>query len=58
VDFESDANQPTKGLVELRPGGFQALFGDGSVRLISEAIDPVTLMRLFTRADGQPVRLD
>jgi hypothetical protein len=58
VDFEPDATQPTKGLVGLRPGGFQALFGDGSVRFISETIDNVTLMRLFTKADGQPVQID
>jgi hypothetical protein len=38
VDFEPDANQPTKGLVELRPGGFQALFEDGSVRFINETM--------------------
>jgi hypothetical protein len=58
VDFEPDANQPLEGLVGLRPGIFQALFADGSVRAISETIDPVTLMRLFTKADGHPVRLD
>jgi hypothetical protein len=58
VDFEPDATQPTKGLVGLRPGGFQALFADGSVRFIKQTLDIVTLMRLFTKADGQPVRLD
>ena len=58
VDFEPDATQPTEGLVGLRPGGFQALFADGSVRLISETIDTMTLMRLFTKADGQPIGLD
>ncbi len=58
VDFEADLDQPLKGLVGLRPGGFQAMFADGSVRFISETIDPVILRRLFTKADGQPVRRD
>lgn len=54
-DFVPNEADPRKGLMGLRPGGFQAALGDGSVRLISENIDPKVLMRLFMRADGEAV---
>jgi len=34
-------------------GGANALLGDGSVRFISEAIDPVTMIGLVTRSGGE-----
>jgi prepilin-type processing-associated H-X9-DG protein len=43
------ANVP---LVSAHPGGVNALFGDGSVRFLSNATDLVTLARLATRDDG------
>jgi prepilin-type processing-associated H-X9-DG protein len=36
-------------------GGFHVLFADGSVRFISENIDPETLERLVKMQDGEPV---
>jgi prepilin-type processing-associated H-X9-DG protein len=39
------------------PGGVNVLLGDGSVRFISESIDPEMLRRLLTRNDGQSVSL-
>jgi len=42
-------------LVGLRRGGFNAAMCDGSVRFLSESIDPKTLLRLFTRNDGEPI---
>ena len=39
-------------------GGFQALFGDVSVRFISEQVDPGILRALFTRAGGERVDPD
>ena len=56
-DYEPDEENPIKGLVGVRPGGFLAAFCDGSVHFISEDIDLEMLRRLFTRNDGQNVRL-
>ena len=56
-DFVPNEADPRKGLMGLRPGGFQAALGDGSVRFISENIDPKVLMRLFMRADGEAVQI-
>ena len=54
-DFEPDEEDPIKGLVGLRQGGFNAGLCDGAVRFISEHIDRRILKLLFTRNDGQPV---
>ena len=54
VDFEPNLERPLDGLLGLRPGMFQALFADGSVRALNEAIDPELLIRLFMKADGLP----
>jgi len=54
-DFVPDPDDPTRGLLGLRPGGFNAGMADGSVRFISETIDREILHRLFLRNDGQPV---
>jgi hypothetical protein len=40
------------------PQGFQAAFGDGSVRFLSHAIDPDLLRGLITRNGGEVIRLD
>jgi len=55
--FVPDAANPTKGLTGLRPGGFNALLGDGSVRFISEKIDAEVLKALFTYNGGEAVKL-
>jgi hypothetical protein len=54
-DFEYDEKNPIAGLVGLRPGGFNAVICDGSVRFISASIDANVLKLLFMRNDGQPV---
>jgi prepilin-type N-terminal cleavage/methylation domain-containing protein len=54
-DFTPDPEQPAKGLLGLRPGGFQAALGDGSARFISGTIDPKVLRLLFDRDDGKPI---
>ncbi len=47
VDFEPNLERPLEGLLGLMPGGFQALFGDASIRAISESIDPEVLIPLL-----------
>jgi prepilin-type processing-associated H-X9-DG protein len=46
------ANVP---LVSNHTGGVNALFGDGSVHFLRDGLDLLTLARLATRDDGQPV---
>jgi hypothetical protein len=54
-EWVPNADDPLKGLVGLRPNGFQAAMCDGSVRFISKNIDLNVLRLLFDRQDGQPV---
>jgi len=54
-DFVPDPENPKKGLLGLRPGGFNAGFADGSVRFLSEGIDDEALRALFTRNGREPV---
>jgi hypothetical protein len=54
-DWEPDPNQPLSGLGKAHPGGFDALFGDGSVQFISITIDPEVFEALLTRAGGERV---
>ncbi len=44
-----------KGHASFHSGGFQALLADGSVRFISNSVNPKTLRALLLRNDGQPV---
>jgi prepilin-type N-terminal cleavage/methylation domain-containing protein/prepilin-type processing-associated H-X9-DG protein len=37
----------------FHPGGVNGLFGDGSVRFLSDDLDPVTMIALITRAGGE-----
>lgn len=57
VDWAPDASDPLKGLLGMRPNGFQAGFVDGSVRFIAKTIDPGTLTALFGRDDGKAVTI-
>ena len=50
-DLEVDPKQPFADL-NFRPGGFLALFADGSVRFISSTLLPETLANLFNPRDG------
>lgn len=52
-DFEPTAENPFKGLVGLRPGGFLAALCDGSVRFIAASLDARMLWALFTKAGGE-----
>ncbi|HKD35477.1 MAG TPA: DUF1559 domain-containing protein, partial [Pirellulales bacterium] len=54
-DLEVDMKKPLEGLGQAEPNGFQALFADGHVMLLSKTINAETLRRLFGRADGQVV---
>jgi type II secretory pathway pseudopilin PulG len=56
-DIEIDMKAPLDGLLGLRPGGFQALFADGSVRFISQTIDLEALRGLFTMSGGEVIQL-
>ncbi len=56
-DFEPDEENPARGLIGLRPGGFNVLLGDCAVRFIPAKIDAETLRNLFTKNDGNPVKL-
>ncbi|MBI2826400.1 MAG: DUF1559 domain-containing protein [Planctomycetia bacterium] len=53
-DLKYDAKRPMAGLGGLRPGGFQALLADGSVRMIAQSIDADVLRALMTYAGGEP----
>jgi type II secretory pathway pseudopilin PulG len=57
-DFEPSEENPTKGLLGLRPGGFNVALGDGSVRFLSQNIDPKVLWALFTRNGGEVIDYD
>ncbi len=52
ADYQPDPARPLEGLIGLRPGGFQAALGDGSVRFLSVTIDPEILRRLWNRTQG------
>jgi prepilin-type processing-associated H-X9-DG protein len=54
-DLKYDPTRPLAGLLGRHRGGFQALFVDGSVRMIAGSIDPKTLHALFTRNGGEAV---
>ena len=56
-DLPFDPKKPLEGLIDHQGhvGGFNAVFADGSVRLIHQGTDEETLRRLFNPSDGQPV---
>lgn len=54
-DWQFDPNDPLKGVGNSRPGGFQAVFADGSSRFISNTIDVETIKALLTMAGGERV---
>ncbi len=41
-----------------RPGGFNALLADGSVRFLSDSVDLELFRALLTRGGGEVIRLD
>ena len=54
-DFQPDPQQPTKGLLGLFPGGFNAVFCDGSVRFLPQSNSAAVLKALFTRNGGEVI---
>ena len=53
-DLEFRQQQPLQGLTGLRPGGFLATICDGSVRFISNSIDPQSI-RAMVSVDGREI---
>ena len=56
-DYSPNKQDPTRGLLGMRPGGFLAGFADGSVRFIAETVDVGTLNALFTKSGGEAVQV-
>ncbi len=54
-DWQYDDKQPMAGLGKAHPGGFNALFADGHVRLFSADIDPKTFHAMLTIAGGEVI---
>ncbi len=54
-DIEYDAKQPLPKFGGFFPGGFNAGFGDGSVRFIQDKVDEQSLRALITRAGGEVI---
>jgi prepilin-type processing-associated H-X9-DG protein len=54
MQFRPNASSSDPG--SFHPGGFQAVMADGSVRFISDTINPATLQNLITIDDGQPIQ--
>jgi hypothetical protein len=57
-DIPFDAHGPLPQLGGFTPDGFNAGFGDGSVRYIKQTIKPEVLRALITRAGGEVISLD
>ncbi len=55
-DWEFDEENPFKGLGQLRQGGFNALFADGSVQFISLNVDEDTMRAFVTPGGGEVIQ--
>jgi prepilin-type processing-associated H-X9-DG protein len=55
-DFAPHKDEPKRGLLGLRHGGFNAGFADGSVRFIAESTDATVLKAFFTKSGGEAVQ--
>ena len=55
LDFDPNARPSLYGAGSRHPGGFDAMFADGSVRFISNRIDFTVFRALITRAGGEVV---
>jgi len=56
-DWTFDPAHPSAGLGAAHPGGFNALFADGSVRFLSSSLDATVLGALMTIAGGEVIDL-
>ena len=57
-DIPFDPKGPPPELGGFTPDGFNALFGDGSVRYIRKTVKPDVLKALITRAGGEVINAD
>jgi hypothetical protein len=57
-DILFDPQGPLPQLGGFTPDGFNATFGDGSVRYLKNSINPVVLKALITRAGGEVISSD
>lgn len=57
-DLVPDPQNPARGLVGMRPGGFVAAMADGSVHFVPASLDPATLWALFTRDGSEVINLE
>jgi hypothetical protein len=57
-DISFNPKGPPLKLGGFTPDGFNALFGDGSVRFIKKSVNPVVLNALITRAGGEVISSD
>ncbi len=55
-DLEIDPDNPMANLVDTSRQGFNAMFGDGSVRFITNSIDPEVFKAMLTRNGGEIIR--
>jgi len=55
LTFDPAPDAPLPEVGSAHPGGFNALFGDGSTRFIKASLNPATLRALMTRAGGEVV---
>jgi len=53
VDFEPNPRNPMAGLGSVNPGIIQVTFADGSVRAISNSIDPKVWKSMLTINGGE-----
>jgi prepilin-type processing-associated H-X9-DG protein len=58
LEFDPDAKPSLYGAGSPHPGGFNALFGDGSVRFIKNSIAAQVFRALITRAGGEVIAAD
>ena len=56
IPFDPQVDLPQLG--GFTPEGFNALFGDGSVRYIRKSVNPIVLKALITRAGGEVISSD
>jgi hypothetical protein len=57
-DIPFDPQGPLPQLGGFTPDGFNALYGDGSVRYIKNTVNPAVLKALITRAGGEVISSD
>ena len=56
--FDPESKLPNFGATSLHPGGFNALFGDGSVRFLKNTINQAILKALISPHGGEVINAD